>query len=250
MVLNFWRYVAVALLALVAFGVSLKSEMLYDDQRAGRALRGVEGFADLSGWLRQPAPLRQLSLMLESRCGVQSNLGRHSMNLLWHAAASALLLALLRRLLARRPAATWAAGLFAALPVGASAVGVVAHRNEILGLILVLLACVAWLRPHRSWLAWTAGGVCAALAVMETSMALLLPGVLAAYELLLVAPNQPAEARPRLAAVGIAAAAVFGAQCGWRAWSDTHGFILQETWEALPAWSEWPARIVRDWPSG
>jgi len=250
MVINFWRYIAVALLALVAFGASSRSEMLYDDQRAARALRGVEGFADVAGWLRQPAPLRQISLMLESRAGATTNLARHSVSLLCHAAAAMLLLALLRRLLNHRPAATWAAGLFALLPTGASAVGVVAHRNEIFGLMLILLACMAWLRPQRGWRAWTAGGACAALAVMETSMALLLPCLLAAYELLLARPNQPGPARPRLVAVGVAAVAVLAAQCAWRWWGDTSGFILQETWESLPAWSDWPARIVRDWPSG
>jgi protein O-mannosyl-transferase len=250
MITKFWLYATIALLALAACVVSLKFGLVYDDDRAEDEQRAVQGWTDVNGMMRQHAPLRQLSLAADATVWGKDWMDFHVTNLALHALASLALLALLRRLLGRQPAAQWAAGLFALLPIGASAVSVVAHRNEMIGTLLILLACLAWLRPQRDWRAWTVGGVFAALAAVETSMSLMLPLLLVAYDLLVVAPSQPERLRPRLVETGAAALAVTTLHLAHCWWINHHGYWQPESWEIAPALSEWPVRLLRDWPAG
>ena len=250
MITKFWLYAAIALLALASCVISLNSEMVYDDERAARELHLVETVADFGGMARQAAPLRQITLVADAALWKTDSMGFHATNLVLRALAALALLALLRRLFNQQFAAQWAAGLFALMPIGAAAVGVVAHRGEILGTLMMLLACLAWLRPQRNWLAWTVGGVFAALAAVETSMSLMLPLLLVAYDLLLMAPSQPDRARARWVETGTAALAVAALHVAHCWWINAHGYWQPESWEVAPAWSEVPVRLVRDWPAG
>jgi len=172
------------------------------------------------------------------------------MNLVYHALTALVLLALLRRLLGCAPAAQWTAGLFALIPISAAAVGVVAHRGEILGTLMMLIACLAWLRPQRNWTAWTVGGIAAALADIETSMSLMLPLLLLAYDQLLVAPSSPERTRSRWVETGAVALALFTLHIAHRWWVSVHSYWSPESWEIAPAWSDWLIRSLRDWPAG
>ncbi len=247
---KFWLYATVGLLALPSAMVSLKSTLMYDDQRAARAMRYIGSFSDVTNIARQSHPLRQLSIGLETAIWETDSMGFHATNLVLHALTAMTLLVLLRRLLDSHPAAVWAAGLFAVMPIGAAAVGVVAHRNEILGLLLMLLTCLAWMRPQRGWGAWGAGGICALLATVETSMSLLLPLLLIAYDWLLLAPVPPDRLRPRRVETGGAALALVAVHLTYASWFNRFGIGQLESWEVIPAWSEWPIRLLRDWPAG
>ncbi|MFA6560677.1 MAG: tetratricopeptide repeat protein [Verrucomicrobiia bacterium] len=250
MITKFWLYTTIALLALASCAISLRSELVYDDERAARELRGVASLTDFRGIASQKAPLRQITLAVDAAVWKRDDLSYHAMNLVYHALTTLVLLALLRRLLDRRSAAQWAAGLFALMPISAAAVGVVAHRSEILGTLMMLVACLAWLRPQRDWVAWTIGGVFAALAAVETSMSLLLPLLLLAYDQWILPPSTPERARSRLVETSAVALAVFALHIAHRCWLSTYGYWSPESWETLPAWSDLPIRLLRDWPAG
>jgi tetratricopeptide (TPR) repeat protein len=260
MIQTFWRYVTVALLALAACVASLSSELTYDDVRAGRTMKAARSFWDFDAWARQDAPLRQMSLFLDSRIWRADTLAYHAANVAFHAVTALVFLALFRRMLAARMAdaaqaepartAMWAAGLFAVLPINAAAAGVVAHRNEMFGAWLLLGALWAWLRPERRAVAWVVGALCALLASLETRMALVLPFVVMAYDLWL---SSARRARRVPAAIVLAAAiaiVIVAVQTVFRWWVEEHGYATLESWETAPAWAEWPMRLLRDWPAG
>ncbi|MBI5396635.1 MAG: hypothetical protein HZA91_15180, partial [Verrucomicrobia bacterium] len=223
MIQKFWLYATIALLAAAAFAVSLNNELLYDDMRAGRSLQGVSSLWDFGGWARQTAPLRQLSIFTDVRLWRKDALAYHAMSLLYHSITVIVLLAFLRRLLDRRPAALWAAGLFAILPANAGAVSVVAHRNEIFGALMILLALWAWLRPRRTAGAWTAGGVCALLALMETPMALVLPFIVLACDLWLKPAGKRKDTRAPFITFGILVISFLVGQVLLSWWLGGHG---------------------------
>ena len=250
MIKTFWLYTTIAILAFGSCVVSLRNQSVYDDDRAARELRSIASLTDFRGIVSQMAPLRQTTLLVDAVVWQQDNLGYHVTNLLYHAITALVLLALLRRLIDNKPAAQWSAGLFALMPIGAAAVGVVAHRNEILGALMMLLACLAWLRPQRGWLAWTVGGFFAALAAVETSMALMLPLLLLAYDQLLLAPSTQERARARRVETGAVALAVVALHIIHRCWISDHGYWSPESWETSPDLSDWPLRLLRDWPAG
>lgn len=250
MIQKFWLYAAIALLAASAFIVSLNNELLYDDMRAGRPLQGIAGLWDFGGWARQQAPLRQLSILADINIWQKDSLAYHALSLCYHSLTTITLLAFLRRLLDRRPAALWAAGLFAILPAGAGAVSVVAHRNEIFGALLTILALWAWLRPRRTPRAWVTGSVCALLALLETRTALALPFIVLAYDLCLKPAGKPKTTRSPLIASGSIFTAMLAAQLLLSWWLNNHGFSRPESWELPPPPGEWPIRFLRDWPAG
>ncbi|MCX6899550.1 MAG: tetratricopeptide repeat protein [Verrucomicrobia bacterium] len=250
MITKFWLYTTIALLALASCVISLTSELVYDDERAARELHGITSLTDLRGLASQMAPVRQITLAVDAATWKKDNLGFHSMNLVYHALTALVLLALLRQLLGCAPAAQWTAGLFALIPISAAAVGVVAHRGEILGTLMMLIACLAWLRPQRDWIAWTVGGIAAALAAVETSMSLMLPLLLLAYDQLLVAPSSPERTRSRWVETGAVALALFALHIAHRWWVSVHSYWSPESWETAPAWSDWLIRSLRDWPAG
>ncbi len=249
MITKFWLYTTIGLLALASCVLSLRNGLVYDDDRAALEMRGVSSFLDVRGFASQLAPLRQITLAVDAAIWRRDDLGYHTTNMVYHALAALVLLALLRRLLDNSPAALWAAGLFALLPINAAAVGVVAHRSEILGALMIFIACLAWFRPQRDWIAWTVGGIAAALAAMETSMSLLLPLLLLAYDQLLRPPStQRAQAQwVESVAVGLA---VFAIHIVHLSWVSTSAAWAPESWEAQPAWGDVPIRLLRDWPAG
>lgn len=250
MITKFWLYTTIALLAFASCVISLTSELVYDDERAARELHGVTSLTDLRGLASQMAPVRQITLAVDAATWKKDNLGFHAMNLVYHALTALVLLALLRRLLGGASAAQWTAGLFALIPISAAAVGVVAHRGEILGTLMMLIACLAWLRPQRDWIAWTVGGIAAALAAVETSMSLMLPLLLLAYDQLLVTPSSPERTRSRWVETAAVALALFALHIAHLWWVSVHSYWSPESWETAPAWGDWLIRSLRDWPAG
>ncbi|MBI5819894.1 MAG: tetratricopeptide repeat protein [Verrucomicrobia bacterium] len=249
MITKFWLYTTIGLLALASCVFSLRNELVYDDERAIREMRGVASLSDVRGFASQLAPLRQITLAVDAAIRNTDDLDYHAMNLVFHALTALVLLALLRRLLDRSPAALWAAGLFALIPISAAAVGVGAHRSEILGALMMLLSCLAWFRPQRDWIAWTVGGIFAALAAVETSMSLLLPLLLLAHDQLLL-QQSPKRAQAQWVEAAAVALAVFAIHAVHLSWVSASAAWTPESWETLPAWSDVPIRLLRDWPAG
>jgi len=95
-------------------------------------------------------PITTLTYLIDHRLYGPNPFGFHLENLLWHTAASLLVLVLLRGLWPNEPLMTFgAAALFAAHPVHTEAVSWVSGRPEILAAFWGLLAFLAHLRADR-----------------------------------------------------------------------------------------------------
>ncbi|MCH7768571.1 MAG: tetratricopeptide repeat protein [Nitrospinae bacterium] len=95
-------------------------------------------------------PITTLTYLIDHRLYGPNPFGFHLENLLWHTAASLLVLVLLRRLWPNEPLMTFgAAALFAVHPVHTEAVAWVSGRSEILAAFWGLLAFWAHLRADR-----------------------------------------------------------------------------------------------------
>jgi tetratricopeptide (TPR) repeat protein len=156
-------------------------------------------------------PLTRLSLVIDRHLHGLDPLPYHVENAALHALAVVLLFALGFRLGGSAWSASVAALLFAVHPVGAEVVNLAAHRNNLLSVVFVLGAALAWMRgrsPLRpAWIAAAAILFFLGLASKETAL-MLLP-LLAARELF---PLAGLRARVRGAATALApfAAAVLG----------------------------------------
>lgn len=152
-------------------------------------------------------PLKRLSLALDAWLwGTGRPAGFHATNVALHAAACVALWAVAVRIGLRRGAALVAALLFALHPVHVEAVANVAHRKEPMALLFSLLAFLAYLRGRTrrapaalsGWAAVSAGAYLLAMSSKEVA-AVMLPGAIVAYELLV--PRDPPRAKAaRLAA--------------------------------------------------
>ncbi len=95
-------------------------------------------------------PITTLTYLIDHRLYGPNPFGFHLENVMWHTAASLLILVLLRRLWPNEPLMTFgAAALFAAHPVHTEAVAWVSGRSEILAAFWGLLAFWAHLRADR-----------------------------------------------------------------------------------------------------
>ena len=137
------------------------------------------------------APLTILSYAIDYALWERRPFGYHLTNVLLHGLAVVLLFLLLDRILARgdpdaspAPAAI-AAGLYAIHPVQVESVAWVAERNNVLGMVFLLAAFLAWLRAAGDRLrpGWTlAFLVLFAAALLAKAQAVFLPPLLALYE--------------------------------------------------------------------
>jgi tetratricopeptide (TPR) repeat protein len=134
----------------------------------------------------------------------------HLQNMLWHAAAAALLFLLLDRLTARRWASAALAVLWAVHPLRVESVTWVAERKDVLATFwgLVAIGCYLRWRSRRTW-PWYAALVAAfCLSLMGKAMLVTLPAVLL---LLDVWPLGPRRSWPRAVAEKLPLAAVAAA---------------------------------------
>lgn len=90
-------------------------------------------------------PLSTLSFAVDWWLWGESTLGYHAQNLLWHAAASALVSLLLLRLRASAPAALLGGVLFALHPLHVEAVANIVGRSDVAAAVFYLLACLLYL---------------------------------------------------------------------------------------------------------
>ncbi len=148
-----WSLAAVfGLLVVVTFAAyfpALNGELLWDD--AGHVTR-----SDLQSWTglgriwfevgatQQYYPLLHSAFWIEHRFWGDAAIGYHLVNLVWHATAGCLLVALLRRLAI--PGAVLAAFFFALHPVAVESVAWIAEQKNTLSTVFYLAAALAWLR--------------------------------------------------------------------------------------------------------
>lgn len=137
-------------------------------------------------------PIVNLSLVLDAQWSGAHAFGYHVTNVLLHAAASALTLALMLRLGLRKPAAVWATLLFALHPVHAGSVAWIPGRNDVLMTCFALGACLCLLQDadRPGWRRKTLHLSCWLLALLCKETALCLPLLFVA---LLWATGMPRE---------------------------------------------------------
>lgn len=135
--------------ALAAYFPALAGDFLWDD--AGHVTR-----ADLQSWFglariwfelgatQQYYPLLHSAFWLEHQLWGDAPAGYHLVNVLWHATAACLLVALLRRLAV--PGALLAGLVFALHPVGVESVAWISEQKNTLSTVFYLAAALAWLR--------------------------------------------------------------------------------------------------------
>ncbi len=144
-------------------------------------------------------PLLMVSYIIDYKLWGLNPAGYHLTNILLHAAASLLVFRLALTLFASRPAAVWAALLFAAHPLNTQAVAWIGGRNDILMTVFSLLSAGAYCRWRRSGGrssvlllgVWTGALWCAMLAKES--------GVCTALLIILVELYAPRGTQPRAA---------------------------------------------------
>jgi hypothetical protein len=195
----FWVVVA----AFAAHATALKAGYVWLDHAHIEAGLGIEvaftrSFAG-TGFYR---PLTALSLWLGEAIGGGPGI-HHSINLLLHAGASAMVLIAAEALHLGRRAATVAALLFAVHPITSLSASAIAFRSEPMITIALLGLVVAHLRkkPILAAICIVGGGLC-----KETALALA-PLLIVALE---VAPSTRSLPRKLLASEGVALLGVVG----------------------------------------
>jgi Tfp pilus assembly protein PilF len=144
-----WTAALILLLTLACYWPALHGELVWDDDAhvTRRALQSLSGLLQIWTNLhstQQYYPLLHSAFWLEHGLWGDSTLGYHLANVLEHAAASVLLVLVLRRL--RVPGA-WLAGiLFAVHPVCVESVAWISEQKNTLSLIFYLLSALAYLR--------------------------------------------------------------------------------------------------------
>lgn len=135
--------------ALAAYWPALRGGLLWDDpgHLTAPALQSAAGLLRIwfePGVTQQYYPLLHSAFWLEHQLWGDATLGYHLVNVLWHALAATLFVALLRRLAV--PGAAFAGLLFSLHPVCVESVAWISEQKNTLSLVLALAAALAWLR--------------------------------------------------------------------------------------------------------
>lgn len=174
---------------------SLGGPFHFDDEHsitANPAVRSLEHvgrfFTDTQTFSRNQGsamfrPLVVLSYAVNHAVGGYSPLGYHALNLALHLAAAGLLYALLRQLGAAAATAAIGAALFGLNPLTTEPVNYISSRSESMALAFTLASLVLYMRGRESRWPAAASIVCFALALLSKSVSVVLPGLLAAHEL-------------------------------------------------------------------
>jgi tetratricopeptide (TPR) repeat protein len=175
----------VALTLAIYTGVCRSAFINYDDTIYVTANRQVQGGLSLDGvrWAFTSIdaanwhPLTWLSLQLDASLYGLCPFGFHLTNILWHAASTALLFALLDRLTGRLWESALVAALFGLHPLHVESVAWVAERKDVLSGFLAFLALYAYGRYARSpgWGNYGLTTLALALGLMAKPMLVTLP---------------------------------------------------------------------------
>ena len=144
-----WECGLIFAAVLLAYLPALRGGLIWNDpdyltRPELRSLRGLARIWFELGATEQYYPVLHSAFWLEHRLWGDAAVGYHLLNVLWHATASCLLVAALRRLAI--PGA-WLAGLLFALhPVGVESVAWISEEKNTLSLIFYLGAALAYLR--------------------------------------------------------------------------------------------------------
>jgi Tfp pilus assembly protein PilF len=240
---------AVALLALFAFGNSIGGSFLFDD--AGMLQDPYvtgPGFALEIFRLEQTRPLTYLTFHWNHLAGGENPQGYHAVNIGLHAVNAALVLAISRYALS--PAlALLAACLFAVHPLQSEAVSYVFQRASLLAALFALLSFWLYLKQRR---AWSVAAFALSLLAKEETMAL--PAMLLLHEFLVRGRRsiRPGYYAAMFTLTGLAAARLFYAL--HQATEPTMGFRMKNA-EALSylltqARVIWQYLALFVWPAG
>ncbi len=216
----------VLFVAVAAYLNSLGNGFAYDDNavvvRNDVVTEGRWGEAVLGPYWRDTVegaglyrPVTVGSFVAEWRLWRGDPLGFHAVNVLLHALASLLVLALLSRFVSL-PGALAGAILFAVHPVHVEAVANVVGRSELLAAVAVLGACLLYLDgasggPGRRAVRLAGLAVLYLLGLGAKEIAVTLPGVLLLLEMMRTDPVPLATRLRREALVFVSLAAVLGA---------------------------------------
>jgi len=144
-----WECALIFAAALVAYLPAIRAGLIWNDsdyltRPDLRSLRGLGRIWFELGATEQYYPVLHSAFWLEHRLWGDALAGYHLLNVLWHAAAACLLVAVLRRLAI--PGA-WLAGiLFVLHPVAVESVAWISEQKNTLSLVFYLGAALAYLR--------------------------------------------------------------------------------------------------------
>lgn len=203
----------ITLAVAAVYGWSLGNDFVYDDHHLivrNPLVQGGGGIIDAFRWpyypgLRYYRPVGTSSYLIDVRYlwssggdGTLRPLGFHVTNTFLHLLCSLLVYAVFRTLLPR-PSGVWSligALLFAVHPIATSAVMAISARESVLCLMFSLAGLSFWARS--SILSRAAAYLCVALALFSKEMAVALPPVLFAFDLLGRQPDRPVMSPGRL----------------------------------------------------
>jgi len=186
----------------LAYAPSLDGGFVYDDGRFVASNRALVPIGNPLRFFTDPTtadpagghvgiwrPLRTLSFAVDrSLFGTAARWFRR-VSLLWHGAAALALWALIRVLTGSTLAAAAGAALFGVHPVGVEAVAWISSRDSPMALLFLVLAVLLHRRPG----VWALGGalLAGALAMAAREVAVVLPFLLLAHELLGLGRGRP-----------------------------------------------------------
>jgi len=217
-------YLLVAVAAAIVYVNTLGNGFVFDDRvfiekaRAHRHLSNLPHMFGLDDGTPAYRPVRLATYAIDHAVFGPRPWGFHLSNIVYHVAASILVLLLFRRLTGGRWAATAGALLFALHPIHVDAVTYISGRKDVLVTLFTLgalLAYVAWRRsPRRTLVRTTAAtaGVCLlfVLGILSKESAVVLPALVLLTEAGLRLSEARAGDRPRESWTRLAAASFRG----------------------------------------
>ncbi|GEM_PF-1282481 len=140
-------------------------------------------------------PVRALTFMLDYALWGLDHRGYHLTNFILHILASLLCFFFLKAVFQNRRLAFISAILFALHPVHTEAVIGISHRKEMLAMIFLLIAYLSYLRIGHRFPGYMLSLACYVLALLSKQVALALPFLLVAHELILPRNEKPLARR-------------------------------------------------------
>jgi tetratricopeptide (TPR) repeat protein len=204
-----------AALAAIIYGNSLRNELVFDDNMLisyNPSIRNLALYPKIFGWeARRTVPLapdrgvthrpvRTAVMALEYALFGRHPAGYRAVNILLHILNGALVFGLLRRLLGRPWPALGAAVLFVVHPIQTEAVAYIAGQRDVLFTTFYLLGFLSFVRYRATGRPRDLGlaGLAYLLSLLTKEMAITLPLLCVAYDLVRALPGADAAVPPPL----------------------------------------------------